>query len=254
MKTYKKYSIIVVILLLTISNYAQNFSTKTDNIRNSVVGEINNQPVLFLSCLSTSLSVYTIKGDELWSYKIDNPSVIFEILAEDINNDGNDDLLAVAGNGTVYCINSNGKLLWQFSPTNKVRLSEIAVIKNDNKIQIFTGGNDKQLYEINSKGKLVSKTIINGVVRKIESGKFLDSSKETLFLMTYMHDKFRWEFMGFLNPKTKAVIKQVSYKKKELKSLSKIMVTDIEIADINQDHKDDILFFVILSLDHFSLL
>ena len=243
MKAYKKYTIIVVVLLLTVSNYAQNFSTKTDNIRNSVVGKINNQPVLFLSSLSTNLAAYSLKGDELWSYKIDKPSVIFEVLAEDINNDGNDDLLAVAGNGIVYCINSDGNLLWKFSPKHKVRLSEIAVIKNDTKIQIFIGGNDYHLYELDAKGQLVSTTKIKGVVRKIESGKFLSPDKESLFLMTYNHDKFKWEFMGILDPKSKEVIKDVSYKKKELKSLSKAMITDISVGDINQDKKDDILFF-----------
>ena len=242
-KIYKSQILLLAIVFFSLSAKAQNFSTKTNNIRNSVVAEINHKPVLFLSSLSSSLAAYTLKGEELWRFKIDNPSVIFEILAEDINNDGNDDVLAVAGNGIVYCINSDGKLLWKYSPEQKTRLSEIAVVKNNDKIQIFAGGNNYQLYELNTQGKLVSKTKIKGVVRKIESGKFLDSSKETLFLMTYVHDKFRWEFMGFLNPETKAVIKQVSYKKNDLKSLSKIMVTDIEIADINKDHKDDILFF-----------
>ncbi|MCL7754600.1 hypothetical protein [Polaribacter sp. Z022] len=242
-KIYKSQILLLAIVFFSLSANAQNFSTKTNNIRNSVVAEINQEPVLFLSSLSSSLAAYTLKGEELWNFKIDNPSVIFEILAEDINNDGNDDLLAVAGNGIVYCINSDGKLLWKYSPEQKTRLSEIAVVKNNDKIQIFAGGNNYQLYELNTQGKLVSKTKIKGVVRKIESGKFLDSSKETLFLMTYVHDKFRWEFMGFLNPETKAIIKQVSYKKNDLKSLSKIMVTDIEIADINKDHKDDILFF-----------
>ena len=230
-------------MLMSISLYSQNFATRTDNIRNSVVAKIDNKPVLFLSSLSTSLAAYSLKGDELWSYKIDKPSVIFEVLAEDVNNDGNDDLLAVAGNGIVYCINSDGNLLWKFSPKQKVRLSEIAVIKNDIKIQIFTGGNDEQLYELNIKGKLVSTTKIKGVVRKIESGNFLASDKESLFLMTYNHDKFRWEFMGILDSKSKEVLKDVSYKKKEMKSLSKAMITDISIADINQDKKDDILFF-----------
>ena len=233
----------IFLMLMCISLHSQNFATRTDNIRNSVVGKINNKPVLFLSSLSTSLAVYSLKGDELWSYKIDKPSVIFEVLAEDINNDGNDDLLAVAGNGIVYCINSDGNLLWKFSPKHKVRLSEISVVKNDNNIQIFTGGNDEQLYELNSKGKLVSTTKINGIVRKIESGKFISPDKESLFLMTYNHDKFRWKFMGILDPKSKEVLKDISYKKKEMKSLSKAMITDICIADINQDNKDDILFF-----------
>ncbi|QVY65585.1 PQQ-like beta-propeller repeat protein [Polaribacter sp. Q13] len=237
---------LVVSFLVSIQLFAfqsNNFSTKTNNIRNSVVGEINNESILFVSELSKSIAAYTLDGKELWQYKIDQPSVIFEILAQDINNDGNDDLLAVAGNGIVYCIDSKGSLLWQFTPDHKVRLSEIAVVKNDDKIQIFAGGNDYQLYELDTDGKQVSSTKIEGVVRKIESGVFTNSGKESLFVMTYSNDKFRWDFMGILDADTKEVVKQLSPKKKEVKALTKVMITDISIVDINNDKKDDILFF-----------
>ena len=244
------YSYVVWALILcfftphpTFGFQSENFVAKVDNIRNSQVGEIDNESVIFVSDLSTSLAAYSLNGKELWNYKIDNPSVIFEILAEDINNDGNDDLLAVAGNGTVYCINSDGDFLWKYTPNHKTRLSEIAVVKNNRNIQIFTGGNDNHLYELDKNGKEVSSTKIKGVVRKIEAGNFYNDDEESLFLMTYKHDKFRWEFMGILDPTTKEVIKEVSDRKKELKQFSKAMVTDIEIADINQDKKDEILFF-----------
>ncbi|WP_343330716.1 hypothetical protein [Polaribacter staleyi] len=240
--------VFTIVILFTGNIFlAQNFSTQTNNIRNSVIGEINNTSVLFVSELSTSLAAYTLTGKGLWNYKIDTPSVIFEILAEDFNKDGNDDLLAVAGNGIVYCINSDGSLLWEYTPDHKVRLSEIAVVKNGDKIQIFTGGNDNQLYELNEKGLLVSSTKIEGVVRKIEAGNFIDKDKESLFVMTYYHDKFRWEFMGILDADTKQVLTETTIKKKELKDLTKIMVTDISVSDINKNGKDEILFFGDLS-------
>lgn len=239
----KRASVSIFFMLISLCLFSQSFSTKTNNIRNSVVANINNKPVLFLSSLSSSLSAYTLKGYEIWKYTTEKPSVIFEILAEDINNDGNDDLLAVAGNGTVYCISSDGKLLWKYKPGHKVRLSEIAVVKNNNKIQIFVGGNDYQLYELDKNGKQVSSTKIEGVVRKIETGVFTDSGKQSLFLMTSSHDKFRWEFMGILDADSREILKQVNSKKKALKPLSKAMITDISIADINNDKKDEILFF-----------
>ncbi|GAL81951.1 hypothetical protein JCM19274_131 [Algibacter lectus] len=48
---------------------------------------------------------------------------------------------------------------------------------------------------------------------------------------------------GFLDADSKAVIKNVSLKDKRLKELSKVMVTDINVSDINDNKKDDILFF-----------
>ncbi|SDR70053.1 hypothetical protein SAMN05216503_0494 [Polaribacter sp. KT25b] len=241
-------STLTIVILFTGNIFlAQNFHTEGNGIRNAVIANVNKNKVLYFSELSSNVSAYTLKGKELWNYKINKPSVIFEILAEDINKDGSDDLLAVAGNGIVYCINSDGNLLWQYTPDHKVRLSEIAVVKNDGKIQIFTGGNDGQLYELNAKGEQVSSIKIEGVIRKIESGKFISKNKESLFLMTYNHDKFRWEFMGILDAETKQVLIETTIKKKELKDLTKIMVTDISVSDINKNGKDEILFFGDLS-------
>ena len=128
-----------------------------------------------------------------------------------------------------------------------MRFSEVAVVKNNNKIQIFAGGNDYILYELDSNGKLVSETKIDGVVRKIEAGNFIEEDKQSLFLMTYVHDKFRWKFMGFLDADTKEEIKSVKINDKRLKSLRKAMVTDINVSDINNDNKDDVLFFADIS-------
>ncbi|MDF7827123.1 hypothetical protein P4B35_24075, partial [Pontiellaceae bacterium B12227] len=104
------------------------------------------------------------------------------------------------------------------------------------------GGNDYTLYEIDTNGKLMSTTPIEGTVRKIEAGRFLDKKKESLFVMTYSHDKFRWEFMGFLDPDSKKILGEAG--KNDLsKDWGSLMVTDMSVADLDQDGKDDLLTF-----------
>lgn len=230
-------------LLLVFSACAQNFTTDGNTIRHVVNGTINGESILYIGELDGSLSSYTLSGKKLWRLETDNPAVLFEIEAADINKDGNDDLLAANANGNIYCYDSSGKLLWQFASDHKVRFSEIAVVKNDDKIQIFAGGNDYTLYELDVEGNLVSETKIEGVVRKIQSGKFINKDKQDLFLMTYGHDKFRWEFMGFIDAESKKVVKHIDYKDKRLKNLRRAMVTDIQVADINNNQKEDVLFF-----------
>ncbi|WP_139957436.1 hypothetical protein [Flavicella sediminum] len=249
-----KYVHLVVFVFFLIANSVvantfvkEGLGSEMSNIRNAVVATVKGKQVVYLSKLSDGVGCYSLDGKKIWSFKIEDAAVIFEILSKDIDGDGNDDLLAVSGNGTVYCWSSLGKLLWKYSPDHKVRFSEVAVVKNDNRLQIFVGGNDYLLYELDAKGKLVSTTKIKGVVRKIEVGNFLDKKKEDLFLMTYNHDKFRWEFMGVLDPSTKRVLKETTYTKKNLSELSKSMVTDISIADLNKDGLSDILFFADLS-------
>jgi len=235
------------ILLFALINCAitaqKNFTTSGNAIRHTVAATVQGKTVLYVGELDGSISSYSIKGKKIWSKKAETPAVLFEIEASDINNDGNDDLLAANANGTIYCYDSTGVLLWEFKSDHKIRFSEIAVVKNDTKIQIFAGGNDYILYELNAQGELVSTTKIKGVIRKIEAGNFLKSNKQSLFIMTYSHDKHRWEFMGFLDPIEKEIIKSIPTKDKRVTNLRKAMVTDIDVADINKDGKEDILFF-----------
>lgn len=227
---------------------AQNqFSTKETTVRNAVVGTVKGQEIVFVSSLSDGVGCYTLDGKNIWNANMKTPAVIFEIIASDIDGDKNDDLLAASANGTIYCWSGTGKLLWEFTPDHKVRFSEVAVTKNNEKIQVFAGGNDYLLYELDVKGKLVSTTKIAGVVRKIEAGNFVSKSQQDLFLMTYNHDKFRWEFMGFLDANTKQTVKEFSYKKSKYKELNKAMITDIEVSDLDQNGLDDVLFFGDLS-------
>ncbi|WP_282122103.1 hypothetical protein [Algibacter mikhailovii] len=222
---------------------AQSFSIEGNAIRLTVKASVDNESVLFIGELDGSLSSYTIDGKALWRIKAEEPAVLFDIEASDIDGDGNDELLAANANGNIYCYNGQGILLWKFQPKHKVRFSEVAVVKNNAKVQIFAGGNDYYLYELDVQGTLVSKTKIDGVVRKIEAGKFLDRNKQSLFLMTYAHDKFRWAFFGFLDADSKQVVKSLSLKKMPLKAMNKIMMTDFDVADIDKNGKDDVLIF-----------
>ncbi|MDO7136017.1 hypothetical protein [Algibacter lectus] len=245
-----KYFSFILIALVSFTTKAQNFSTVGNGIRNSITANVKGKTILYLSELDGSVSAYTMDGEKMWRNETTSPAIMFEINAVDINGDKNDDLIAASADGNIYCWDSSGKLLWKFNPDHKVRFSEIAVV-NNGKIQIFAGGNDYKLYELNTEGQLVSETAIKGVVRKIEAGNFIDTDKESLFLMTYNHDKFRWEFMGFLDADSKQAIKDVSINDKRLKELRKAMVTDITISDINNDKKDDILFFADISFTPF---
>lgn len=238
-KFFTSFAFTLISLVVT----AQNFITEGNAIRHTITASVNNENILYVGELDGSLGAYSLKGKKLWHKKTDNPAVLFEIESADINNDGNDDLIAANANGNIYCYDSSGKLLWKFSSDHKVRFSEVAVIQNNGKTQIFAGGNDYKLYELDTKGKLVSETKIKGVVRKLEAGNFISEEKEDLFLMTYNKDKFNWDFLGFLDADSKEVIKSLSSKEKYVKKMTRAMVTDINIADINGDKKDNILIF-----------
>ncbi|MFD2257509.1 hypothetical protein ACFSSA_12575 [Luteolibacter algae] len=231
------------LFLLSPSLYGGDFATDLNGLRCSAVTEIDGKPALFLSELSGGVAAYSMSGEKLWENKGKTPAVLFEIEAADIDNDGVDELLGASGDGNIHCWGNDGTPRWSFNPGHKVRFSEIAVVENGGESRIFAGGNDFHLYELDKSGKQLSATKIEGTVRKLEAGNFIEKDRQSLFVMTYRHDKFRWKFMGILNPETKEVLAEVGTNKLPSKNLGKMMLTDFDVADIDKDGLEDLLFF-----------
>lgn len=238
---FRLFYVLLILLISKVTIAQKNFSISGNAIRHTITANVNGNTVLYIGELDGSLSCYTLNGQKIWRKQTTNPAVLFEIEAADINNNGNDELIAVSGNGNVYCYDSVGRQLWKYTPNHKVRFSEVAVVKNNKNVQIFVGGNDYYLYELNADGALKSKTKISGVVRKIAVGNFISANKQSLFVMTLAKDKYGWDYMGIMDPETKKTIAQAP--KKGLSFGKAVMITDIVIADIDKNRKDDILFF-----------
>ena len=117
----------------------------------------------------------------------------------------------------------------------------MAVAGKDQDMKIFAGGNDYKLYEIDTHGELVSETEIRGVVRKLESGDFIENDKPALFLFTLRHDKFNSEFFGFLDPVTRMVIDSSSVGEVLGNKAGRLMINDMSVADVNKDGLADLI-------------
>ncbi|MFA6813678.1 MAG: hypothetical protein WCR45_11445, partial [Bacteroidaceae bacterium] len=175
------FTLFVLALTACATEPPRDFSIEGNSVRNAVVAKVKGENLLYISELDGAISCYTVNGQKLWRNETQNPAVMFEINAADIDQDGNEDVLAASGDGTLYAWGSDGQLLWKFHPQPRIRLSEVATIGKGDKMRIFTGGNNYILYELNNKGEKLSETPIKGVIRKLESGNFIDANKEVLF-------------------------------------------------------------------------
>ena len=245
---------LLIVATLLLLGMAQNFSIEGNSIRKVKCGCIEGNSILYISQLDGAISCYTSKGEKKW--RVTNPikAILFDLEVVDINGDGNDDVVAASADGHIYCYSSNGSLMWKYAPKHKVRFSEVAVLKSAGELSIFAGGNDQKLYELDENGQLLSTTKVKGLVRSIEVGNFIDANKKSLFVMTYSHDKFRWAFMGFIDPDSKQVIKSTGYKNKAYKKMMRQMVTDLAVADITKDGKDEVLLFGTSDVAEFTAL
>ncbi|WP_111708894.1 PQQ-binding-like beta-propeller repeat protein [Lutibacter citreus] len=77
-----------------------------------------------------------------------------DLWCEDITGNGIDEILVANANGTLYCLNNKGELLWEFKQNNAPMYS-VCTIKKDDKNYVVCGGYDKSIYYLSSEGKLV---------------------------------------------------------------------------------------------------
>ncbi len=223
-----------------LSASAKGVPTQNNSIRYTTVANVEGSEMLYISEECGIVSLNGVDGSQAWSLKCDDPAVMFELLAVDIDSDGSQDVVAVSGNGSVYAISSRGELMWKYSTPEISRLSEVAAIGGGESLRIFAAGNDFKLYELSAKGELIGTSPIKGCVRSLASGRFTSTDNEVLYLHTYSHDKFNSHFFGLIDPDTKEVIVEGDIRKVIGNNQ---MVNDMEVADVNGDGLDDILIY-----------
>ena len=92
-------------------------------------------------------------GERLWQHELSG-FMNHDLWCEDITGDGNDEILAANADGSVYCLDAAGTLLWTFKP-NDVPMNAVCVIRKDGVPTIACGGYDLNLYYLTSTGTLV---------------------------------------------------------------------------------------------------
>ena len=134
--------VLSVSVVIPLSGAPKNIVPQTGAIRNCVRAVVSGEEMVYISEENGTVSLNNLAGKTLWRNMSDNPAVMFEIIAHDLDGDKQDDLLGVSGNGSVYAWKSDGKLLWKFTTPEISRLSEIAVVGEDDETRIFAGGNN----------------------------------------------------------------------------------------------------------------
>ncbi|MFI3321534.1 MAG: hypothetical protein R3Y50_03315 [Rikenellaceae bacterium] len=250
-KFFSSVFALTALLAGAVDAQATNIVPKTEGIRRVVTAQINGEEMLYISEIDGAVSLNQFNGKSRWRIPSDNPALMFEIIATDIDGDKSDDLLGVSANGSVYAWSSGGKLLWKFSTPEKVRLCQIATVGEGSDMRIFAGGNDYNLYELDIKGNLLSTTAVEGSVLYIESGDFITKGKDDLFVFTLTHDKLHSNFFGFIDSDTKEIIKSgaigdiykevIEVSEERLTPATSLIVNKVSVSDINGDGKDDVI-------------
>ena len=164
----KYLSLVVMFSIIVNCSSAQSTSEKTENTDKKGVYSIEtgltitkvrtainkNQTYIAATSYEGTIVAVSYSGDILWKNKLSG-FMNHDIWAADINNDGIDEVLAANADGSIYCLDSKGELLWQFNQNNAPMYS-VSVIKKENKAYVVCGGYDNSFYYVSSEGKLIS--------------------------------------------------------------------------------------------------
>ncbi|QHI39249.1 Lambda-carrageenase [Kordia antarctica] len=112
-----------------------------------------NQTYIVATSYEGTIVAVNYSGEILWKNKLSG-YMNHDIWAGDINNDGIDEIFAANADGSVYCLNSKGTLVWQFKQ-NDAPMYSVCVINKDNKAYVVCGGYDNSFYYVSEEGKLV---------------------------------------------------------------------------------------------------
>lgn len=110
-----------------------------------------NESYIVGSSYEGTIVATSYHGQTLWT----NPLSGFmnhDIWCGDIDKDGKDEIFAANADGNLYCLNSDGTLLWHFKK-NSAPMYSVCTINDGKNTYAVCSSYDKSIYYVNSKGK-----------------------------------------------------------------------------------------------------
>lgn len=112
-----------------------------------------NETYIVASSYEGTVIGVSYNGKILWKNKLSG-FMNHDIWCGDINGDGKDEIVAANADGSIYCLNSKGKLIWLFKK-NDAPMFAVSIIKKEDKSYVVAGSFDKSIYYLSPKGKEV---------------------------------------------------------------------------------------------------
>ncbi|WP_162030857.1 MULTISPECIES: PQQ-binding-like beta-propeller repeat protein [unclassified Lentimonas] len=111
-------------------------------------------PFIVASSYEGTVLALSYSGKIVWENPLSG-FVNHDIWCADVTGDGVDEILAANADGSVYCLDALGQLLWSFKQ-NDVPMYSVCSVTNGDTSYIACGGFDLNMYYLDSQGRLLS--------------------------------------------------------------------------------------------------
>ncbi|WP_305767641.1 hypothetical protein [Candidatus Epulonipiscium viviparus] len=99
---------------------------------------------------------YDFRNDAKWRVKVDDAAVT-QIVAEDVDGDGTDELFVASMDGMLTAIAADGTKLWEYK--TEAPLYTVAVARTvDGTPYVFCGGADQLIHKLSAEGEMIQTT------------------------------------------------------------------------------------------------
>ncbi|WP_052342974.1 hypothetical protein [Saccharicrinis fermentans] len=133
--------------------------TKSHTIMKVRVAKNQDRQIIVGSDYDGILLGVDYSGAILWECATGHGTMNHDLWCADITGDGVDEILAANANGSVYCLNIDGKILWEFKPFDSSHLTPmyaITVVKDKSLTPyVVCGGFDTNIYYLTKTGSLI---------------------------------------------------------------------------------------------------
>lgn len=118
--------------------------------------QVKNKSVIIANTYEGALVAFAYSGSIGWTNSLSG-FMNHDIWCGDLTGDQADEILTANADGSIYCLNVLGELLWQFK-ANDAPMYSVSVIHKDGIPYVVCGGFDKNIYYLSAAGEKV-KTI-----------------------------------------------------------------------------------------------
>lgn len=168
-----------------------------------------DRTVIFLGSTDNFLYCITSSGEMLWKYETGG-SIYSKVLVEDIDDDGEKELIVGSCDNNIHVLNLNGIRKWSYETEFWVVGSPLLMdINLDSKKEIVAGSYDTKMYVLASEGRYVIGYIpgISGIVPQEGSYSDIPTHAPGTFIGKKLHElKMPGMVAGMCESRGKAVI------------------------------------------------
>ena len=111
------------------------------------------KPYIVASTYEGAVLRVSYQGKIIWKNKLSG-FMNRDLWCADITGDGADEVLAANADGTIYCLDAQGNLVWRFK-ANDAPMNAVCVIAKDKSPYVVCGSFDKSIYYLSSRGEPV---------------------------------------------------------------------------------------------------